>query len=185
MEKIYIGLVDTPGFFAFLIRKTIQLDYIHVVLSLDAELRECYSIGRRFPSLPLLAGFEKEETHKILRAFPDARYQVFTLECTRQQKQQLKKQLEACYENRYKYHYCIAGLPFILMNRPFYQKRHYTCSSFIAHILEENGIHLFQKHFSLVTPKDFYNLKEKEVIYEGRLRNMGREKRCSVVPKTA
>ena len=55
MEKLYIGLVDTPGLFAWMIRKAIRQDYIHVVLGMDEMLDECYSVGRRFPSIPLLA----------------------------------------------------------------------------------------------------------------------------------
>ena len=72
-------------------------------------------------------------------------------------------------EHRYRYHYAILGLPFILWNKPFYQKNHYTCSSYIARLLEENGIHIAKKHFSLVTPKDFYEYPGKKVIFEGEL----------------
>ena len=43
MEKLYIGLVDTPGLFAWMIRKAIRQDYIHVVLGMDEMLDECYS----------------------------------------------------------------------------------------------------------------------------------------------
>ena len=79
MEKLYIGLVDTPGLFAWMIRKAIRQDYIHVVLGMDEMLDECYSVGRRFPSIPLLAGFEREEKEKIIRAFPTARYMICLL----------------------------------------------------------------------------------------------------------
>ncbi len=37
MEQIYFALVDTPGFFASVIRKVTGIDYIHVVLSMDEE----------------------------------------------------------------------------------------------------------------------------------------------------
>lgn len=47
MEKLYIGLVDTPGLFAGIIRRVIRQDYIHVVLGMDEGLEECYSVGRR------------------------------------------------------------------------------------------------------------------------------------------
>lgn len=47
MEKLYIGLVDTPGLFAWMIRKAIRQDYIHVVLGMDEMLDECYSVGRK------------------------------------------------------------------------------------------------------------------------------------------
>ncbi len=57
MQKIYIALVDTPGLFAWMIRRVIKINYIHVVLSLDEEFTQAYSIGRRNPFLPLFAFF--------------------------------------------------------------------------------------------------------------------------------
>lgn len=170
MEKIYLALVDTPGLFASIIRKVTKSDYIHVVLALDSELQEAYSVGRRNPFVPLIAGFEKENIYQIEQAFPTAQYRIVSLECTKEQKERIAQQLENCYQRRFRYHYCILGLPFILFKKPFYQKNHYTCSSFSAKLLEENGIKLFEKHFSLVTPKDFYELPQTEVVYEGALR---------------
>lgn len=124
MEKIYIALVSTPGIFASLIRKVTKSEYIHVVLSMDSGLQEAYSVGRRNPFVPLIAGFERENAYQIEQAFPTARYRVTSLECTKEQKQQIKEQLEECYRKRLHYHYCILGLPFILCNKPFYQKNH-------------------------------------------------------------
>ena len=66
----------------------------------------------------------------------------------------------------------MAGLAFILLNRPFYQRNHYTCSSYIARLLEEAGICRWKKHFSLVTPKDFYVYEDKKKIFEGSLREL-------------
>mgnify|MGYP000081456777 FL=1 len=97
---------------------------------------------------------------------------IFAIDCTKKQKENIRKQLKKCYENRYKYHYCIAGLPFILLQKEFFREKRYTCSSFVARVLEENGLKLFSKHFSLVTPKDFYELEQKEVIYEGELKQL-------------
>lgn len=172
MDKLYIGLVDTPGLFAWIIRKVIKQDYIHVVLGMDETLEECYSVGRRWPSVPILAGFEREDKSKILKAFPTARYMVFAIACTKEQKENIRMQLQQCYKDRYHYHYCIAGLPFLLLKKEFFREKRYTCSSFVARILEQNGLKLFEKHFSLVTPRDFYELEHKEVIYEGELRNL-------------
>lgn len=169
MARIYIALVDTPGIFAYLIRRFLKQKYIHVVLALDAELEEAYSVGRRNPFIPLLAGFEKEDKRKILRAFPGADYMICEMECTRQQKEQIQKRLEQDMEQRRRYHYAVLGLPFILFGKPFYQNNHYTCSSYIARVLEEQGIRISKKHFSLVTPKDFYEYEEKRVLFEGAL----------------
>ena len=76
MAKLYIALVDTPGVFAWMIRKTIRINYIHVVLSLDGNFQEAYSVGRRNPFIPFFAGFEKEDIYQIHRAFPTARYKI-------------------------------------------------------------------------------------------------------------
>jgi len=65
-----LALVDTPGFFASVIRRVIGIDYIHVVLSMDEELNEAYSVGRRNPAVPILAGFEKEDAQKNRAGFP-------------------------------------------------------------------------------------------------------------------
>lgn len=184
MAQIYFALVDTPGFFASIIRRVIGIDYVHVVLSLDEELQEAYSVGRRHPAIPILAGFEKEDVEKIERKFPTARYKVVSLECTREQKEQIAEKLQECYDKRYQYHYCVLGLPMILLNRPFYQKNHYTCSSFTANILQENGIELFDKHFSLVTPRDFYELAQTETVYEGTLRKFNRLNGCYPIRRT-
>ena len=170
MEKIYFALVDTPGLFASIIRRVTKSNYIHVVVALDQELQRAYSVGRRNPFIPLSAGFERENIYQIVQAFPTARYRIVSMECTKEQKAQIEQQLEECYQQSFHYHYCIVGLLFILLQKPFYQKNHYTCSSFSAKLLEENGMKLFEKHFSLVTPRDFYELPQTHVVYEGALR---------------
>lgn len=172
MSNIYLAFVDTPGIFASLIRCVLKQKYIHVVISLDAGLNEAYSFGRRNPFIPLISGFEKEDKRKILRAFPSADYMVCELECTEEQKDSIRSTLRRDMEQRYQYHYAVASLPFILLGRAFYQKNHYTCSSYIARLLAENGIRISPKHFSLVTPKDFYEYPNKQILFEGSLYNL-------------
>lgn len=176
MDRIYIALVDTPGLFAFMIRRVIHQPYVHVVLSMDDRLEEAYSIGRRSPFVPFFAGFEKEDKDKIIKVFPHARYLVYSLPCEKEKKIRIHQQLKACYEARFSYHYCILGLAFLLAKKEFYQKNHYTCSSFTARCLEEQGMKLFDKHFSLVTPKDFYELDGKQILFEGELKRFMEEK---------
>lgn len=169
MAHIYIAMVDTPGIFAYLIRRFLRQKYIHVVISMDEGLEEAYSFGRRNPRIPLSAGFEKEDKEKILRAFPTADYMVCELTCSEEQKNHIRRQLEKDYRRRWHLHYALLGLPFIVWGHPFYQRGHYTCSSYIAKLLKENGIPLCEKHFSLVTPKDFCLYPHKKVVFEGSL----------------
>ena len=186
MSHIYIALVDTPGILAYLIRTFLKQRYIHVVLSMDSDLEEAYSVGRRHPAVPLLAGFEKEDKQAVFRAFPTARYLVYELDCSAAQKAAIRRGLEEDFQQRYRLHYAVLGLFFILLGRPFYQKNHYTCSSYVARLLGQNGMLISEKHFSLVTPRDFYLLQRKKVIYEGsisglledRKETIGRSSRC-------
>lgn len=167
METLYIALVDTPGLFSGIIRRVIGIDYCHVVLSLDANFEHAYSFNRRNPAIPWFSGFVREDSEKILRKFPTAWYKVMSISCTAAQKRHIRQTLEDCYQRRRSLHYCVVGLPFLLFGKPFYQKNRYTCSSFIAKLLEEHGIPLFQKDFSLVTPRDFYELTGTRTVYEG------------------
>lgn len=178
MAHIYIALVDTPGILAFFIRSFLKQKYIHVVLGMDPQLKEAYSVGRRVPWLPLLSGFEREYSEEILQAFPTANYQIYELECSVRQKERIREMLQQDWENRFQIHYAVLGLIFILLGRPFYQRDHYTCSSYIARLLEKNGIRISEKHFSLVTPKDFYEYegRGKRIIFEGRLKKLTAEK---------
>ncbi len=169
MAYIYVALVDTPGFFAALIRRFLKQRYIHVVLGFDVELREAYSVGRRNPAVPVFAGFEKEDKGRILEAFPTAFYRICELECTDGQKKALWETIQRDYQKRFRIHYAVLGLPFLLAGIPFYINNQYTCSSYAARVLQENGIVAFKKHFSLVTPKDFYTARNMRVVFEGEL----------------
>lgn len=169
MAHLYIAFVDTSGFFASLIRRFIKQRYVHVVLSEDADLAEAYSVGRRNPAVPLIAGFEKEDKGKILHVFPTAYYRICELSCTPEQKQKIMERVRTDYRRRFRIHYAVCSLPFLAMGIPFYLKDHYTCSSYLARILKENGILVSLKHFSLVTPKDFSEYGGMRQIFEGPL----------------
>ncbi|MCM1282514.1 MAG: hypothetical protein NC180_05510 [Muribaculaceae bacterium] len=169
MAHIYIALVETPGIFATIIKGFIKQRYIHVVISADALLTEAYSVGRRYPAVPVIAGFEREDKNEILHVFPSAHYRICELECTLEQRRRILERLRGDYSRRFSIHYAVLGLPFIVWNIPFYIRNHFTCASYIAKLLQENGISVSQKHFSLVTPKDFYEYKEMQVIFEGKL----------------
>lgn len=175
MAHIYIALVDTPGFFAYLIRNFLKQRYVHVVLSADKKLNEAYSVGRRNPAVPVFAGFEKEDKYEILNAFPDAYYRIFELECTYEQKKNIMEKLESDYQRRFHIHYAVLALPFLLFGLPLYVRNQYTCSSYIARVLEENGICVSNKHFSLVTPKDFYEYKGMQTVFEGELSQLAED----------
>ncbi len=170
-EHLYITLVATPGIFAFLIRAFMGFEFIHVVLGMDKKLKHCYSFGRRDPRIPIISGFEREEMDKVQKKFKKARIAVYEIDCTKEQKEMVWDKINYYMKNRLKYKYAIIGLPFVVLNIPFHQKRHYVCSHFVARVLEDCGIRKFDKHYSVMTPLDFYNMEDKKKIYVGSLKN--------------
>ena len=46
-EKLYLVLIGTPGIFATIIKWVTRIKYIHIVLGMDEDLKDCYSFGRR------------------------------------------------------------------------------------------------------------------------------------------
>lgn len=177
VAKIYIAFVDTPGFFANILHRVLKQKYIHVVLAFDRCLEEAYSFGRRNPALPLFSGMEKENLEEIFRAFPTAEYQICEIDCAAEQKEALFRQVRRDYARRFYYHYAVLSLFFVWQQKPFYQRNHFTCSSYLAKVLKNVQICDFGKHFSIVTPKDFYEWKDKKIVFEGRLSELIMENR--------
>lgn len=115
MSHIYIALVDTPGFFAALIRRYVKQRYIHVVISEEPTFKEAYSVGRRNPAIPIFAGFTKESRDEILHTFPSAFYRICELDCTYAQKKAIMERLKKDYNKRMRllneFHYSMSFSP--------------------------------------------------------------------------
>ena len=122
-----------------------------------------------------MAGYEREDKERILRSFPDADYMIGAIDCTAEQKEQIREKMRLWYEHRWRYHYAVMELPFIAMGRAVHRSRHFTCSSFAAKFLSDAGITSFAKDESLVTPKDFYEWDGYTCIFRGKLRELVEE----------
>lgn len=172
MAQIYIAFVDTPGFFAGMIRRVTNRSTFMWFFRWMRNLRRHTVWDAEILRFRCLPGFEKEDKRKILTVFPTADYMVCSIECSLAQKEAIRQELRLAMQERFHYHYAVAGLPFILWNIPFYQENHYTCSSYVARVLEEYGVCHWEKHFSLVTPKDFMEKFGRKRIFEGSLREL-------------
>ncbi|USK36883.1 hypothetical protein LIS77_13090 [Cytobacillus firmus] len=59
-QKIYILLTDTGTLFTRLIKLYTKKPYNHASISIDPELKEVYSFGRKTAKNPFIGGFVKE-----------------------------------------------------------------------------------------------------------------------------
>ncbi|MDD4187704.1 MAG: hypothetical protein PHX04_02955 [Bacilli bacterium] len=170
MKKIYIMATYTGTIFSKFLAFFSEEKYIHISLSLDKELKNVYSFGRKNPRRILPAGFIEENLKLISTVYTNSITKIYELEVTAKQHQTLKIVLkEEFINNANKYRYNIKGLPMINFNLRYQRKYHYVCSQFCAKVLIDSGIIHFDKDYSLIKPKDLVELEDLKLVYEGTI----------------
>ena len=170
-RRIYILLTYSGSLLSKCINIYTKEPYTHVSIALDKDLHELYSFGRINPSNPIFAGFVKEDIVSGTYArFPETRCRIYSLRVNDIQYKRLKKEINKFKINRDKYGYNLLGLFGVIFNIPIERRYSFFCSQFVATILNNSGIHLFDKFSALVSPRDFRKCKEFNLIYEGRLK---------------
>lgn len=169
-KTIYILLTYTGSLLSKMIKMYTKYDYTHVSLGLDIDLTELYSFGRLIPSNPIVAGFVKEDIRNGTYAyFSNTECCLYSIDIDMEQYNRLIECIHSFSLEKDKYSYNLIGFLGIIINKPIYRRHSYFCSQFVAYILEQSGIKLFDKHPALVTPYDFQTNPRLNKIYEGRL----------------
>ena len=168
MKKIYIIATSNSTWPSRIFRIATREKYAHISIALDKKWKKVYSFGRKKLRWPLPGGFVIEDFDAICNFFKYSYCRVYELEITAQQLYSLKTELKNNYiKNNDKYHYNLIGLPMVGINRAHHRKYHHTCSSFCAKVLIDTGIVNFKKDYSIIKPKDFFEIKNANLIYEG------------------
>ena len=167
---VYIVLSDTGTLFTTLIKKYTKAPYNHASLSFDPELKEMYSFGRKNPKNPLYGGFVKEDVLTgTYSRYRETTCVIYKLAVTKRQMVKMKRILEVFIKNDDKYLYNILGVIGVSLKEPIEFSNSYFCSQFVAEILRRSGIQLWDKLPVMVTPDDFRDNEQLELIYEGKL----------------
>ncbi|TFD94500.1 MULTISPECIES: hypothetical protein [Jeotgalibacillus] len=169
-KKIYILLSDTGTIFTKTIKKYTKAPYNHSSLSLDAELIQLYSFGRKNPNNPLNGGFVQEDVlYGTYKHFPKTTCAVYEIEVTDRQYSKVVRLIELFKRNDRKMIYNLLGVFGVAMKEPFEPIGMYFCSQFVADILHRADIRLWDKLPALVEPNDFRESDQTVLIYEGLL----------------
>lgn len=169
-KEVYILLTYTGTLFSKGIKLYTKNKYTHVSLSLDHNLESVYSFGRKYPFNPLIGGFVKEDMKKGTYSwYPFTDCVVYRLKVTNEQYENIKEIIKQFESSSEKYKYNLLGFVGVVFNVPIETKYHYFCSQFVAKVMEDSNINLFNKHNSLVRPSDFQKSPYLEKIYEGML----------------
>ncbi|MGN7175135.1 hypothetical protein [Cytobacillus sp. SAFR-174] len=87
-QKIYILLTDTGTLFTRLIKLYTKKPYNHASISIDPELKNVYSFGRKTAKNPFIGGFVKENLRG--KFFTDSKCTVISCSVTDAQLNKLK-----------------------------------------------------------------------------------------------
>lgn len=176
-RSIYILLTDTGTWFSRMIKMYTKAPYNHTSLSLDENLEELYSFGRKVYFNPLSAGFVKEGIDRGVYLYKkNTKCIVYKMNVDDAQYQKIMKNIAEFKYFKDQYRYNLLGIMGIAMNKRIIRKNAYTCSQFVAFMLAASGIHVFDKYIEMITPEDITKIPKLQLIYEGKLHDYYQEK---------
>lgn len=172
MKKIYIVTTYTGTTMSYIIKKTIKEEYAHVSISLDADLKEMYSFGRKRTYHPFIAGLVKEDINSgLYKIKPKTKCRVYSIEVTDETYELVKKNLKSYWKRKNDFKYDVIGLIYMRLHRSRKRNNRYVCSTFVADVLSQSNINLFDKPFYDITPKEYLDCDKLKLEYEGLLKN--------------
>lgn len=169
---LYIILTRTNTIISRLIYLVTHDEYTHAALSLDKDLQEMYSFGRKYAHNPFIGRFKHEHLeeglYKLAKHLPGVILQV---EVPLENYAEARELIEQFIANHSHYKYNVRGLLYGLLNRPTTRDDRFLCSQFVYYVLYESGIADFRTPANLVRPADFLGL-DAQIIYEGDLKEL-------------
>lgn len=170
-RKIYILLTYSGTILSRLIKRYTREPYSHVSVSLDIDLDQLYSFGRKIPRNPLFAGFVEEDIiNGTYARFPNTKCALYSVDISAESYENLLKELERFKESKDRYKYNLIGLLGYMMNRPIDREYRYFCSQFVSEVLNNSGVRLIDKPSNLTAPGDFRKCRDLDLVYEGDLK---------------
>lgn len=169
-RTIYIVLSQTNTYPARAIHFYTKEPYAHASISFDDDLEEMYSFARKGIYNPFNAGFIREDIDSgVFGRFSSTVCCVYELQINNKQYYDLRKEINIFIRNKDNYSYNYLGLLGAAFNIPIKPKQKYFCSQFVAYMLEQSGINIFDKDYRVIKPKDIRVSPYLNPIYQGRL----------------
>ncbi len=169
-KAIYILLTDTGTWFSRAIKLYTGAPYNHASIALDEELNELYSFGRKVYTNPFSAGFVQEHIDRgVFFHQKNTRCALYKMKIKQEQYNLLKQNISQFKSFSSQYRYNLLGIFAMAVNMELKRSNAYTCSQFVATVLERSGIALPGKPPELMRPDDFPKMPNLELIYEGKL----------------
>ena len=177
MKKIYVMLTRTGTLPSRLIHFFVKGSYTHTSLAIRPRTDEFYSFARKRLHNPLCAGFLIEDIHTfVFSKYPDCDCAVYAIEVSDDVYDKIENIIDKFVSAPNSYKYNFLGLIPSKMGVDYNRKHHFTCSQFVATVLEQADAVDLPKPPSLMMPSDFLKLPNIIPVYEGKLKNCRIEK---------
>ena len=172
MKKIYILLSRTKTIPSRIIHSFVGGSFTHASIAIRPRTDEFYSFARRTPNNPFNAGFIVEDLHSgTFAKYPNCRCALFSLDVSDEAYRDLEGILASFLEHKDSYDYNFLGLLPTRLGIKTHRKRKFTCSQFVATLLEVSGAARLPKHPSLMMPNDFLSIEGVRAVYSGCLKS--------------
>jgi hypothetical protein len=172
MANVYFLFTKTGSFFSQTIGLYTKAPYNHVSISLDKELTELYSFGRKTMYNPMRAGFVKENVNGgIYARWPDTTCELYSLQVNDRQKEKITRVINHFKKNQNHYRYNFLGIAAVPFGKALDRSNAYFCSQFVATVLKIAGVQVWDKPPGLITPEECRCSSKLTKIYTGPLLN--------------
>ncbi len=169
-KNIYVVLSDTGSVLTRLIGFYTKSRYNHCSISFDPEFKSLYSFGRKQPRNPFIGGFVEESFYDgTFKRFSNTTCLVLKMNVDCDSYDRIQNNINFFKENMNRYHYNFIGLFGAAVGREISRENAYYCSHFVAKVIEEADVKLWETPAFLVKPDDFQHHKNFEIVYEGKM----------------
>lgn len=168
-ENIYFILTNTKTYLGKMIQSVLEVDYNHISISFEDNFNKVYGFGTNSDENEM--GFIIERFDKGVYRDNNGEYMTLEMKVTPEEKKKIIKNLNFYIDNRNKLKFNKVGLFANAVGIAHNPNHAFFCSQFIAKLLEDSGIKLFDKSYGLVRPSDFMFHPSIKEIHKGFLKN--------------
>lgn len=169
---LYIVLTRTSTVLSRMIGFVTNDEFTHAAISLDEDLSQMYSFGRKNVYNPFVGSFIKENIDEgIYGMCQNLHGVIIELDVSRQQYNKAVELLDEFIINSSIYKYNYMGLIDGLLNNEACYNDRFLCSEFVYYILNKSGVADFNMPRNLVRPQSLLDI-DGRVIFRGNLRNI-------------
>lgn len=173
--QIYIVLTRTQTILSGLIHRVTGDEYTHAALSLDMDLNQMFSFGRRYTDNPFIGCFRRERLDSgVFARQKQLPGLVFAVPVTAAEYERATAIVEDFLRNNHRYGYNYMGLMNGLLGVENHTPNRFLCSEFVYHVLHSCGICDFGVSRNLVRPQDLLKA-DGTVLYKGDLKQYARQ----------